>query len=129
MTKKKAVLLAAALLVLVLALAAVYFLTLESGTGGNKTIEVQISYDDVSKTVAIETKEEFLRGAMEQENLISGTESQYGLYVTEVDGRVADESKQEWWQITENGETTSTGVDQVAISDGGHYEFTLETGW
>ena len=47
MTKKKAVLLAAALLVLVLALAAVYFLTLESGTGGNKTIEVQISYDDV----------------------------------------------------------------------------------
>ena len=129
MTKKKAVLLAAALLVLVLALAVVYFLTLESGTGGNKTIEVQISYDDVSKTVAIETKEEFLRGAMEQENLISGTESQYGLYVTEVDGRVADESKQEWWQITENGEMTSTGVDQVAISDGGHYEFTLETGW
>ena len=45
----------------------------------------------------IRTDEEYLRGALEQEDLIEGTESEYGLYVLTVDGETADESEQQWW--------------------------------
>ena len=64
---------------------------------GSKEIVVNIDHlngDDASYTIY--TDAEYLRAALEQENLIEGTESQYGLYVTSVDGEAADESKQEW---------------------------------
>ena len=67
--------------------------------------------------------------AMEQEGLIQGTESDFGLYVQTVDGETADESIQQWWCITKEGEMLMTGVDDTVIADGEQYEFTLTTGW
>ena len=72
---------------------------------GGKEITVNVTHldgDEVSYTIS--TDEEYLRGALEQEDLIEGTESEYGLYVTTVDGETADESKQEWWGYSVNGE-------------------------
>lgn len=130
MQKKKTPLIALAVLVVVaIILGVVYFVTREEPVEGGKEITVEIVYDDVDKSVTITTDEEFLRGAMEQENLIAGSDSEWGLYVTEVDGRAADDSIQEWWCITQDGEMTSTGVDEVVIEDGDHFEFTLVTGW
>ena len=126
---KKSVIALVALLVVAVAFVGVWFVTREAPAEGGKTIAVEIVYDDTDKTVTISTDEEYLRGAMEQEGLIGGSESEWGLYVTEVDGRAADESIQEWWCITQDGEMTSTGVDEVVINDGDHYEFTLTTGW
>jgi uncharacterized protein YpmB len=127
--KKKSLIALAVLVVVVIALAVVYFATREEPVDGSKEITVEMIYDDVDRSVTITTDEEYLRGAMEQENLIAGNDSDYGLYVTEVDGRVADESIQEWWCITQDGDMTSTGVDEVVIADGDHFEFTLTTGW
>lgn len=126
---KKSLIALVVLVVAAIALVGVFLATRQAPAEGGKTIEVEIIYDETDKTVTISTDEEYLRGAMEQESLISGTESDYGLYVTEVDGRTADESIQEWWCVTKDGEMTSTGVDEVVISDGDHYEFTLTTGW
>lgn len=126
---KKSLIALVVLLVVAVALAGVFYATRQEPAQGGKEIEVEIIYDETDKTVTISTDEEYLRGAMEQENLISGSESDWGLYVTEVDGRTADESIQEWWCITQDGEMTSTGVDEVVINDGDHYEFTLITGW
>ena len=77
----------------------------------------------------IETDAEFLRGAMEQEGLIAGTESEYGLYVLTVNGITADESTQQWWCFTKGGEMVNTGVDTTPITDGDTFEFELKTGW
>lgn len=100
-----------------------------AGKTADKTINVQVVHGDgSSKDFEIATDAETLRAAMEQENLIEGDESEYGLYVKTVDGETADESKQEWWAITQDGEMTDA-VDKVELTDGDHYEFTLTTGW
>lgn len=130
MQKKKSALIALVALVLVAAaLLTVYFVTAEDPVAGSKTITVQMIYDDVDRSVTISTDAEYLRGALEQEDLVVGTESQYGLFISAIDGRVADEAKQEWWGVTENGEMASTGIDAIVIEDGDHFELTLNTGW
>lgn len=96
---------------------------------GDKTITVQIVYDDVTKSVTINTDEDYLKGALEQENLIAGSGEGDMFYITAVDGRAADESKQEWWCITKGGEMWMTGCSATAIADGEAYELTLKTGW
>ena len=45
--------------------------------------------------------------------------------ITEVNGRKADNSKQEWWCITKDGEFSDYGVDMLIIQDKDKYELTL----
>ena len=51
---------------------------------------VCVDKDGKEQTFKIDTDEKYLRGALEQENLIKGDESQYGLMVNEVCGIRAD---------------------------------------
>lgn len=97
----------------------------------DKTISASIIHGDGSqKDFSIQTNEEFLRGALEQEKLIEGDEGEYGLYITAVDGEKADESNQQWWCVNNaEGEMLPTGVSDTAIQDGDIYEIVLETGW
>ncbi len=97
--------------------------------GSNEIVAEVILTDGTSESFKIKTDAEYLREALEQEKLISGTESDYGLYVTTVNGITADEAKQEWWCFTRNGESIMTGVDVTPISDGEHYEITLTVGY
>ena len=128
--KKRTLALALAAIVLVAAFLAVYFVTREDPMAGGKSITVEIIYDDVDRTVTIDTDEEYLGGALQQEGLIEGQESEYGLYITSVDGRAADEGAQEWWCITrDGGEQVNTGADSTVIEDGDKFELTLKEGW
>ena len=105
-------------------------------TSGSKTITVSV-FDTVgsteaSNTATITNDEEYLRGALEQEDSgisISGSESEYGLFVTTVDGVTADDSKQQWWCFTKGGEMLNTGVDSTPIADGDTFEITLTEGY
>lgn len=115
-----------ALVLLALFLGGLYVMTRPKTNTHDKTVIVQMAYDDVQKTVTIETNEAFLRGALEQERLIAGEESTYGLFVKTVDGRTVDDTKQEWWCITKNGSTVYTGVDTTPIADGDTFEITLK---
>ena len=97
---------------------------------GTKTITVQIivdGADTVSKT--IQTDAEYLRGALEEEDLIAGEESQYGLFVKTVNGITVDDSKQQWWCFTKGGADLFTGVDDTPIADGDKFEITLKAGY
>ena len=129
---KKTKIFIAALLLLVLVAAAVFFYVNNSqqAVAGAKTITVVVTHADESqKNFTIQTDAENLRGALEQEKLIEGSESEYGLFVTGVDGETADDSLQQWWCFTKGGETLMTGVDDTMIADGDQYEITLTTGW
>ena len=76
----------------------------------------------------IHTDAEFLRGALEQEKLIEGTESQYGLFVTTVDGVTVDESLRQWWNFKDgNGDDLTVGVDSAPIADGDSFQIILAT--
>ena len=97
---------------------------------GGKEITVNVDHlngDDTNFT--IHTDEEYLRGALEQEDLIEGTESEYGLYVLTVDGETADESEQQWWGYSVNGTFAELGVDSQPVADGDVYDFVLNVGW
>ena len=98
---------------------------------GAKAIVLEVVHGDGSKKdFSIRTDAENLRGALEQEEgLIAGSESDYGLYVETVDGETANMDNQEWWCFTKGGEMLMTGVDDTMIADGEQYEFTFTIGW
>ena len=94
------------------------------------TITVSVTHADGSeKEFVITTEALNLREALEQENLVQGDESEYGLFVTTVDGEGTDSDKQEWWCFTKGGEMMMTGVDDTLIDDGDHYEIVFTVGW
>lgn len=125
-----------ALIAVIAILLGVYLNNRQPATSGSKTITVSV-FDTVgsteaSNTTTITTDEEYLRGALEQEDSgisISGSESEYGLFVTTVDGVTADDSKQQWWCFTKGGEMLNTGVDSTPIADGDTFEITLTEGY
>lgn len=130
-TKKRNIIIAAVVLVvLIAAFLAVYFLVIEPPVSGEKDITVDIIHADNSeKTIEINTDAEYLRQALEEEELIEGSESSAGFFVTAVDGEAADSEKQEWWNFTQNGEYLMTGVDMTPIEDGDQFEIIFTVGW
>ena len=127
---KKTLWIILALILAAALMAGAYALFMPKGQEGAKQITAQVvGVDGASKEFAIQTDSEYLRGALEEQNLIAGDESEYGLFVKTVDGYTADDSKQEWWCFTKGGETMMTGVDTTPIADGDHFEITLTTGY
>ena len=121
---------AAVLLVLVVGALLVWNHFRPAAQAGAKAIVLEVVHGDgSSKDFPIRTDAENLRGALEEQKLIEGTESEYGLYVLTVDGETADEGAQQWWCFTKGGEMLMTGVDDTMIADGESYEITLTTGW
>ena len=56
---------------------------------------------------------------------MEGTTDEYGLYITTVDGELADYSAdQSYWAISKDGEYLMTGASSTNIADGEHYELT-----
>ena len=97
---------------------------------GTKTITVEIIVDGADTvTKSITTEAEYLRGALEEEDLIAGEESQYGLFVKTVNGVTIDDAKQQWGCFTKDGGDLFTGVDTTPIADGDKFEITLKTGY
>ena len=129
MTKLKKIL--SVLLVLTLTAAAfMSFAGCEKPTGNNdeKTITVTVTDDKGEKTVfTITTNSPNLRGALEQEKLVEGDESEYGLYVKVVNGVRADYDKDgAWWGFYKDGKQLPSGIDDTIISDGDKYEIKYE---
>ena len=72
----------------------------------------------------IETDAKTLRGALEQENLVEGEESEYGLFVQKVNGVAASDNA--YWAFYQYGEYLMTGVDTTPIADGDRFEIKHE---
>ena len=132
MNKKTRNIIIAVALLLVLVIGAVLIWNAnkpDAQEGGKALVVTVVHGDESSKDFSFTTDAENLRTALEEQELIEGTESEYGLYVTKVDGEEADESLQQWWCFSKDGEDLMTGVDDTMIADGDHYDVTLKTGW
>ena len=128
--KKRVALLACLFIVVVAVFGVVFFALRPSGTEGDKTFTLEVILADGSSTEhKVSTDAEFVGEALLAEGLIDGSTSEYGLFVTTVNGVTANSENQEWWCLTINGESSMYGVDQVPVTDDGHYEFTLTVGW
>lgn len=127
--KKKLVWALVALVAVAAIFAGVYFATKPAAQAGAKHITVEINGKDSSRSVQIDTDAQYLGEALLEQDLIEGQDSEYGMYVTAVDGYTADDGAQEWWCFTKGGEDVFTGVDLTPIADGDAFEITLTTGW
>lgn len=118
------------LIVVIAVFFGVYRFTRPAAVQGAKTITVEVIHKDASqKTFEYHTDREYLGEVLTDEELVSGEEGAYGMFITTVDGETADDANQEWWCITKNNERLDTSADQTPIADGDKYELTLTVGY
>ena len=98
----------------------------ELGEGAG-TISFESTAEGRTVTFTIHTNAEFLRGALEENGLIAGDESEFGLYVKTVNGMTADyDADGLYWSLYVGGEYATSGVDTTPVTDGGSYAFVCE---
>ncbi len=101
---------------------AIYTADQEFGKGAKK-VEVKVEADGKSIIFTLHTDKTDLADALLEHDLISGDESQFGLYIKSVNGIVADYNiDQTYWGFFQNGETMMTGIDGTEISGGERFE-------
>lgn len=92
---------------------------------GAITVKVEVAAEEKSVTITVHTDKDNLGAALLDNSLVSGDESEYGLYIKFVIGMEADYDKDgTYWSLSKNGEYLMTGADSTPIADGEHYEFT-----
>lgn len=130
MKNKKITAIIAVVLVAVIAIGiGIYAMNKPETKEGSKAITVTVVVDGSEEKFDIKTDAEYLSGALKEINLIEGTDSEYGMFVTTVNGKLADSAKEEWWCFTKGGEMLMTGVDTTPIADGDAFEITLTVGY
>lgn len=129
-TSKKPVIIFAAILIAVAGiLLAAYLLNRPGGIDGAKNITIDVVVSrEVERTFNVATDKEFLGEVLLGEGIAKGVAGQYGLFITEVNGRVVNSDAQEWWCITKGGEEVFTGADSTPIADKDKFELTLMYG-
>ncbi|MDR1631052.1 MAG: DUF4430 domain-containing protein [Oscillospiraceae bacterium] len=133
-TNKKAIGIAAAVLVVLLVLAGgIYYFTRPEVQEGSKTVMLTISADyknpDDAKTMEIKTDAAFLLDALIEKGLLREGDYSTGdmVYVYTIDGVTAQDANREWWGFYQNGTLLNTGVAETPIADGDSYEIILST--
>lgn len=127
---KKIIFSLVALAAVIIALFCVYQFTKGKTTAGQKELTIDVVHKDGSvKSFHVTTDREYLGEALDDEKLVEGEESTYGLFITTADGEKADDTNQEWWCLTKDGEQLNTSADQTPIADDEKYELTLTVGY
>ena len=106
-TNKKALLAVGILVVVLAAMAAVFFIFRPKPAEGSKSITIEvINSAQESKMYERKTDAEYLRQAMEEAKGLkfSGTESEFGLTLITVNGEDTDFNNGSYWGIFVNGE-------------------------
>ena len=97
---------------------------------GEKLFYFEVTFSDgETASYAIHTDAETVGEALVSLELISGDESEYGLYVKTIGDETLDYNTDGmYWAFYENGEYAMTGVDATPITDGATYAFTATKG-
>lgn len=130
LSNRKVILLIAAVLIAAVAMFGIYKVFMPKGQTGAKEITVTVVHaDETSKDFVYQTDAAYLGEVLKSEELVEGTEGEFGMFITSVDGETADGSKEQWWCITKGGEALNTSADQTPIEDGEKFELTLTEGY
>lgn len=131
--RKKIIIGAVILIVLLAAFAVIYAVFGPKATQGSKEYILKV-VDDNGETTEYtgHTDAEYLRGALEElekadDLTIEGEESDYGLFIDTINGVTADYSKDKaYWALYVNGEYGNYGVDSQPVTDGDTYSLVYE---
>ena len=90
---------------------------------GDTTFNVVISIDKQSITLTVKTNAETVGAALLENEVISGEEGAYGLYIKKVNGVTADYDKDKaYWAFYVDGEYATSGVDSTKIDSSVTYK-------
>ena len=90
---------------------------------GAKAVTVQVTFDEKTVTFTVKTDKDTVGAALLENELITGEDSQYGLYIKSVNGIVADfDVDQSYWAFYIDGEYALSGVDTTQITEGAIYQ-------
>lgn len=129
-SKKGIIIALAALVVVLVAVLAIYFTTRTATLEGAKTITVEVIHKDGStKEFALKTDEEYLGDALVEGKVVEDNQGDLGLYILTADGETVNEVNQEWWNLTKDGEALTVGASTQPIADGEHYELVFTVGY
>ena len=96
----------------------------EAEAAGVAFTVVVTDLDGTETTFEYTSEAETVGEALLAEGLIAGDESDYGLYVTTVNGITADwATENAYWAFYINGEYAQTGVDATELTEGATYSF------
>ncbi len=116
--------------VLVVVFLIIYMIARPESSAGEKQVVIEVIQDGSTiETFTIDTDREYLGELLLEEELAEGEDGPYGLYIMTVSGVTADESAQEWWCITKDGEMHMLSADETPLADGDKYELTLKAGY
>lgn len=95
-----------------------------SNAGEKSFVFKVVDVDGTEKSFDVTTNAATVGEALVEEELISGSESEYGLMVDTVNGIKYDYTADGcYWAFYINGEYAMTGVDSTEITDGATYSF------
>ncbi len=90
---------------------------------GEKTVTLQVCAEEQTVTFTVKTDKETVGDALLDNELISGDESQYGLYIKVVNGITAEyDVNSSYWAFYVNGEYATSGVDTTDIDESAVYK-------
>ena len=94
---------------------------------GAMTVSFECTAEEKTVTFTVHTDADNLRDALEGVGLISGDESEFGMYVKFVNGMSADyEADGYYWSLYVGGEYATSGVDTTPVTDGMNCAFVRE---
>lgn len=98
---------------------------------GKKAFQVEVvsDRDGYSETTEYTSDAEYLGEFLRTMEGCEWQERDYGIYITGFDGMMEDMDNQYWWSVSVNGESSMTGADEIPLTDGDVYNFTLMQGW
>ena len=129
MKNKKLVIVAIALAVVIGLMAGIWFATRPETETGSKAYTVTVVHKDGSmKDFSYRTDEEYLAGALLEEGLVSGEDSQYGLTIITVDGEDAVwATDSAYWALWVGEEMAMTGASETPVYDGSTFRLEYTT--
>ena len=132
--QKKLVITLIGLVAVIAVLAGVYKLFGPKSSAGTKHCSVEVvASDGTSTSYETASDAEYLKDVMDvlsKTGVFSyeGEESEYGLYITSINGETADyDTDGAYWAIYVNGEYGQYGADQQPVADGDSFRFVYET--
>jgi len=127
---KKIIIALIAVVLVIVCMLLVYNINKPKATQGAKHVTIEVvDNNGASKAYETNTDAEFLSQVFDEiEDLaVEGETSEYGLYITTVNGLTADfDTDGAYWSIYVNGEYGSYGADSQPVTDGDAYKLAYE---
>ncbi len=96
---------------------------------GSKTLTMTVEADEQKLVFTIHSDAETVGEALQENDLVDGEMSEFGLYVKAVNGIVADyDTDQTFWAFNKEGEMMQTSLDLTEFADGDSYELVKTKG-